>query len=333
MTAALILGILGLVLGVALALASKAFHVDKDERIEQVEKILPQANCGACGYAGCAAFAEAVINGTAPISGCVPGGASVAEKISGIVGKKAGKTVKKVAVVHCGGNINSMREKFRYNGIEDCNAAALLHGGDNICAYGCLGLMSCMKACPFGAISASETGLPVIDEEKCVACGICVETCPKNIIGYKIYGKKVDVRCSSRDKGAAVMKICRSGCIGCGKCEKTCPVGAIDITDNLAVIDYEKCVSCGKCAEVCPTKAITDELLDENTLKRASPVIIEDKCIGCTICAKNCPVSAIKGEVKQVHEIDEDICICCGICVDKCPKSAIDWELKGQRTV
>ncbi len=328
MTAALILGLLGLILGVSLALASKVFHVEKDERIEKIEKVLPQANCGACGYAGCSAFAEAVINGEAPVNGCIPGGASVAESVAAIMGKKADASAKKVAVIHCNGNINMMHEKFDYNGIEDCNAAALLHGGDNICEYGCLGLLSCLKACPFDAIYVKENGVPAVDEEKCVACGVCVDTCPKRLIDMKFYGKDVDVLCSSRDKGAAVMKICKNGCIGCGKCAKVCPAEAIEIRDNLAVIDYEKCISCGKCAEACPTNAIIDNLLKKKDVeKRSNPEIEEDKCIGCTICAKNCPVNAIEGEVKKAHKIQKDKCVSCGICVQKCPKDAIKWDL------
>ena len=327
MTAALVLGLLGLLLGLALAMASKAFYVEKDARIEKVEAVLPQANCGACGYAGCAAFAEAVVKGEADINGCIPGGGDTAAAIAGILGKKAGKTEKKVAIVHCHGPVSEMKNKFEYQGIADCNAAMLLHGGDSDCIYGCLGYYSCIEACPFDAIDVTEKGGVRVNEEKCVGCGACIEACPKHIIELKPASKQVDVLCSSKDKGADVMKICKVGCIGCKKCEKICPVDAIKVHDQLAVIDYGLCISCGKCAEVCPTHVIHDRLASRFAEgKRTPPVINSEKCIGCTLCAKSCPVQAISGTVKEIHEIDPEKCVCCGICVDKCPKDAILWD-------
>ena len=327
MTAALVLGILGLLLGLALALASKAFYVEKDERIEKVEQVLPQANCGACGYAGCASFAEAVVKGEAEISGCIPGGSDTAAAIAAILGKKASQSEKIVAVVHCRGDINAMRNRFQYQGIKDCNAAMLLHGGDVDCLYGCLGYYSCVEACPFDAMDKTENGGVRVNEEKCVGCGVCVDACPKKIIELKKASKKVDVLCSSRDKGGDVMKVCKVGCIGCKKCEKACPVDAIKVTGNLARIDYDICISCGKCAEVCPTHVIDDKLAALFPGgKRVPPVIEPEKCIGCTICAKNCPSDAIRGKVKEIHEIDPEKCVACGICVEKCPKDAIRWH-------
>ncbi len=329
MLSAIILLILGVVLAAILAVASKVFHVEKDPRMEKIAAILPQANCGACGFAGCGSFAEAVVNGSAKVNACIPGGNDVAAKIGDILGMKAEKTAKKVAIIHCNRDLKEDKIRYNYHGIQDCNAAALLFGGDASCVYACLGMGSCQKACPFGAIDLTERGVPRINEEKCVACGICIDTCPKKIIDYKLYGKDVDVLCASKDKGAVAMKVCSVSCIGCKKCENICPVKAITVIDNCAKIDYSLCVSCGKCAEVCPRKSIEDKLLrSSDAEKRVPPTIIAEKCIGCTICAKNCPVKAIAGEVKKPHVINKETCIACGICVGKCPKDAIEWTLK-----
>ncbi|TYB31467.1 MAG: Fe-S cluster domain-containing protein [Candidatus Mcinerneyibacterium aminivorans] len=327
MSAGIILGIIGTILGIVLAIASKIFHVEIDPRIEEVEEILPQANCGACGFAGCASYAEAVVKGNAEITDCTPGGEEVSNKIAEILGVEKESKDKKVAIIHCNANFNQMDKKFEYEGIDSCRGASLALGGDLICEYGCLGYYDCKESCPFDAIYISENRVPRIDEDKCTACGVCIEKCPKNLIDYKPYSKEVDVLCKSKEKGAEAKKKCETACIACSLCEKNCPVDAIHVKDNLAVIDYDKCISCGKCAEVCPTNAIEDKVLENTDLeKRDKPKIIDDKCVGCTICAKNCPVEAIEGEVKEVHKIDKSICVACGICVSKCPQDAIDWK-------
>jgi ferredoxin len=164
----------------------------------------------------------------------------------------------------------------------------------------------------------SDDGLPNINIDECIGCGKCIEICPVNILVFAPEDARNHIRCSSHDLGKEVRKICEVGCIACGLCAKTCPVDAIEIKDNLAIIDYEKCVNCGKCAEVCPTGTI------EFQAKVIEKVEINDNCVGCTLCAKACPVDAIEGEVKKLHEIDQEKCIQCGLCFEACNVNAVD---------
>lgn len=306
------MGGIGAILALGLGLASKKFHVEVDERIQQVEEVLPGANCGACGYAGCSSFAEAVINGEAEITGCPVGGEVVAEKIAEILGVEGetNETVK--AQLLCGGGIKETKKISEYSGIKTCKAAESINGGTKSCQYSCMGFGDCMEVCPFDAIEMSENGLPIIDKEKCTGCGKCVVACPKNIIVLAPEDKLNHIRCSSHDPGKVVSKICEVGCIACKLCVKACPVDAIAMEDNLAVIDYDKCINCGICSEKCPTGTI------EFNGRLIEKVVITDKCVGCTRCVKPCPVDAIDGELKEVHEIDQDICVQCGLCAEVC---------------
>lgn len=254
-SAVLVVGITGLIFGCILALASVIFAVKKDERIDKIAEILPGANCGGCGFAGCSAYAAAVVNDGAAVNLCSVGKAPVAGKIADIMGCTAGEVKEMTAKVLCAGTCEQAKEKYIYNGIPNCKAAAKLAGGAKICGYGCLGLGSCAAVCGFGAISIQD-GIAVVDEEKCTACGKCKEACPKHIIELVPKQASVHILCNNKDKGASVNKYCSVGCIGCKLCEKNCPSGAITVTDNLAVIDYEKCTGCGICAEKCPKKVI-----------------------------------------------------------------------------
>ncbi len=306
------MGGIGVILALGLGLASKKFHVEVDERIQQVEEVLPGINCGACGFAGCSSFAEAVINGEAEINGCPVGGEVVAEKIAEILGVEGetNETVK--AQLLCGGGIKETKKLSEYSGIQTCKAAESINGGTKSCQYSCMGFGDCMEVCPFDAIEMSENGLPIIDKEKCTGCGKCVVACPKNIITLAPEDKLNHIRCSSHDPGKVVSKICEVGCIGCSLCVKACPVDAITMEDNLAVIDYDKCINCGICSEKCPTGTI------EFNGRLIEKVVITDKCVGCTRCVEPCPVDAIEGELKEVHEIDQDKCVQCGLCAKVC---------------
>lgn len=254
--AVLTLGSLGLFLGLALALASKKFCVRNDPRLEKVITNLPGANCGACGMAGCMGFAEGLISGKCTIDKCPVTEPDKKSEIAKFLGHEIKEKVKTVAVLHCGGG-NKVKDRFKYEGIMDCNAADLLGGGQKACVYGCLGFGSCVRECPFGAIRMNEeTGLPQVDEEKCTSCGKCITICPKNLFSLAAVDKKYYINCSSLDSGKAVLGVCPVGCISCYKCEKSCPVSAIKVTNNLATFDYKKCQNSGECFKVCPTKCI-----------------------------------------------------------------------------
>jgi Na+-translocating ferredoxin:NAD+ oxidoreductase subunit B len=250
-----VIGGLGLLFGLGLAYASHKFRVDVDERVEKVRGLLPGANCGGCGYSGCDAYAEAVVEGKVSLSACPVGGSELTSGLCEIMGMEAEAGEKKVARVMCSGTYDNCIQKYEYSGIEDCEAAAALYGGPSACSYGCLGLGNCARECPFDAI-VIENGLARVLPEKCTGCGICVKACPKNIIKLVPCSSEYNVRCSSLDKGAVVRKICKVGCIGCRKCSKVCPVDAISFEGTLAKIDPEICTNCGACMAECPTSAI-----------------------------------------------------------------------------
>ena len=271
-----ILGGMGLIFGLVLAVASKVFAVETDPRLEELTEALPGANCGGCGYAGCAAYAEAVLKGQAEIGKCASGGPAAAEKMAKIMGVEPGAFVRRVALVRCAGQhgvdengkATGSKMKGYYEGIEDCLAATKVAGrGPLICKFGCLGFGNCTKVCQHDAIHVVD-GVAKVDHEKCVGCMVCGGVCPRNLIIPVEYDKRVVIACASKAKGAVTIRGCSAGCVGCGKCEKVCEEGAIHVDQNLAFIDYTKCTSCGKCATVCPKHLITDAGLTAPVLEQ-----------------------------------------------------------------
>jgi len=315
------MGAISVVASFGLGIASKKFAVEIDPKVQEIDSALPHANCGACGYAGCAGFAMAVATGQAPVSGCPPGGAAAARKIASIMGVDAPEMPERMlARVYCLGGHQEAFEKFEYHGIQDCNAAILVAGGSKSCVYGCLGLASCVRACPFDAMYMSENGLPVVIDDQCTGCGLCIPPCPKNLIELVPENKDVHIFCRSLDKGSDTKKVCSTGCTACLKCEKVCPYNAITIDSFLARIDYSRCTNCGLCVPVCPTNIISD------LIPVREVAYIHDDCIGCLICKKVCPVDAITGESKQLHIVDSVMCVGCTICADKCPPKVIEMR-------
>jgi Na+-translocating ferredoxin:NAD+ oxidoreductase RNF subunit RnfB len=211
-------GGIGVVLGVVIGIVARAFAVDVDERIEQVEELLPGANCGGCGFAGCAAFAKAVVAEAAAPAQCPVCSIEDVQHIAEYLGIDANQGEKMVAIVRCSGDIpNTVRTL--YNGIRDCRSAVVVAAGAKGCEYGCLGFGSCANACPFGAIEIRE-GLAVVHPDLCVGCGNCVATCPKDLIVMVPASVDVHVYCNSPEKGAAKRQVCKTACIGCRKCVK-----------------------------------------------------------------------------------------------------------------
>ena len=253
----LAIGLLGVILGIGLASASKAFAVVKDEKVEAVEEILPGVNCGACGFAGCSAYAEAMVKEDAAIDLCAPGGQETVIALGSVLGKEVGEEKQKmVAYAHCKGNRDRSEYKFEYSGPSDCTALYILYGGDKVCGHGCLAQGSCIKICPVDAIDYDKEGIIRVDSNKCISCGKCVDICPTGVMKMIPDNADFVVACNSTDKGALVRKYCTVGCIGCKICEKNSPEGGFVVENFLARIDYNIEGDRSEANEKCPPKCI-----------------------------------------------------------------------------
>lgn len=251
-----VIGIVGIIVGLFLGIASVIFKVEKDERVDAVLKALPGNNCGGCGYPGCEGLANAIVKNEAKVNQCPVGGDKVGNEIAKIMGKEADEGVKKVAFVACHAHCDDISVDYEYYGVNDCRMLSFVpNQGPKSCKNGCLGFGSCVKVCPFDAIHI-EDGVAVVDRIKCKACGKCVAICPKHLISLVPYNAKFAVACSNTQKGAISAKQCNVSCVGCGMCQKNCPNEACAVNDFVAKIDYEKCKNCGVCAEKCPRKCI-----------------------------------------------------------------------------
>ncbi|HOO89242.1 MAG TPA: RnfABCDGE type electron transport complex subunit B [Syntrophales bacterium] len=250
------LTVTALVLGISIVLVSKKFHVDEDPLVEAVVKLLPGANCGACGQAGCSQFAVTLVATRDPNLACPALSADGTEQIGAILGMELSGMKPVICTVKCQGTTAVAKQTAEYHGIMDCWAAKQAFHGTKVCPYACLGLGSCLSACTYDAMRIVD-GIVEIIEENCVGCGLCIKECPVNVL--ELQEKKPNrylVACRSTDKGAATKKYCEVGCIGCKKCEKACPAEAITVDNFCAVIDQSICTSCGACIEACPTHAI-----------------------------------------------------------------------------
>lgn len=277
LTTAIAIGSVGLVCGVALAMAARFLAVHEDPRIEQVNDILPGANCGGCGFAGCADYAKAIVMDNAPINLCAAGGAEVLEKLAAFMGVEAKAEERKVALVLCGGDAHKAPRKFDYNGIADCKAADAVAGGDKLCGYGCLGYGSCARVCPVGAIEIRNQ-LAVVHPDLCIGCGACVKACPRELIKMVPESRTIHVLCSSRDKGPVVKKACEVGCIGCTLCAKLTKANeAITMDGFLARVDYSKPLENEKVVEKCPGHCIV-----RRNLSSQAELDKEDATLGAT---------------------------------------------------
>lgn len=260
LSAMVVIGFVGLFVGLFLGIAAIKFKVEVDEVEEKILYALPGNNCGGCGFPGCAGLAAAIAKGEAPVNSCPVGGDDVAKEIANIIGVESASSVKMIASVACGGTCDKTTQDYEYYGIEDCRMLSFVpNHGAKTCNYGCLGYGSCVKACPFHAITV-ENGLAIVDKDRCKACRKCIDVCPRKLFELVPYESKYKVSCSSKDKGVVTKKVCEVGCIACGLCKKVCPAEAITVEEFHAYINQEKCIGCGACEEKCPKKTISKTL-------------------------------------------------------------------------
>ncbi len=279
----LALGLLGAAFATLLAVSFKKFAVHIDPKIESILGSLPGSNCGACGYAGCLGLAEAIAAGKAEADGCVAGGNAVAQAVAGVLGVSLEPQTELVAFVACRAGRHTAKMLYEYQGVQNCQSAHLMYGGDKACAWGCLGLGSCERACPFDAIHVNGDGLAIVDRVKCRSCKKCVAACPRGLISMVPKGQDVLVACLNHDRGNKAKQVCPIACTACKICEKNCPSDAIHVVlsagngtrpgpaDNLAVIDFAKCTQCGVCVEKCPQATIIS-VSDKYHPKKKDPV-------------------------------------------------------------
>lgn len=316
-TGILIVGTLGAVWGLLLSLVARKMHVHGNHTMEKISVILPGTDCRACGFNTCRAYATAVAGHQTVMHGCAAGGPKIAHAIGDILQTPVTMPEQMVAVVHCKGGRREALDSFEYEGIADCHAMMIAGNGGKLCPDGCLGLGSCVRACPFGALRVTENQVAVVASDRCTGCGRCLSVCPRSLLELIPRVHNIYLACANHDHGAKVKKYCSVGCTACTLCVEATPSGAITMRDNLPVLDYagqeNYVVACHKC----PSDCFVD-------LVRARPKVnIDVKCNGCGACRPICPVGAINGQKGHRHVIDKDRCIGCGVCLNVCPTRAI----------
>jgi electron transport complex protein RnfB len=320
-----VLGLFGVLFGACLAYAAQIFLVEVDPRVEEIAAVLPGANCGSCGAAGCFSFAEGVVTGTQSPSGCMPGGTEVVLRIAAILGCAVEEQTPMRAVVNCKGGHKEARQKFEYMGVKDCRAALLLSGGNKACEYGCLGFGSCVETCQFQSIEMGDNGLPIVYPELCTGCGLCVKACPRDVISLIPQAQKIYLGCVNPEKGKAVKGVCEVGCITCGICanRNNNPSGDIVMEGGLPRISYQDNLGILPGAIRCPTKTYVIDVT-------YSPVTYNQvKCNGCEgqpkpLCVKGCPVKGcLTFDAEQKKAVyDSSLCVGCELCISECPTVA-----------
>ncbi len=251
--------VLGLFFGFALAAAAMKFQVVTNPLVDRVRHVLPSANCGACGFAGCQAYAEAVVDnpGVGP-NLCAPGRGGVATSVAELTGKQVGTVLDRVVIMRCHGTTAYARIEAAYAGVQTCAAATLVFGGPKACKNGCLGLGDCVQACLFDALHPGRDGIVEVDSGNCTGCGLCVPVCPKDLFTLYPRSHRIELSCVARDKQAVVRATCMVGCTLCRKCVAKCPAGAIEWNGSTIVIDHDKCQAYGPacneaCVDICPS--------------------------------------------------------------------------------
>jgi Na+-translocating ferredoxin:NAD+ oxidoreductase RNF subunit RnfB len=270
LSAVLAMSGLGIVLSLVLGLAAKVFYVYTDPRTETIMDILPGANCGGCGYAGCGEYAEAIVEKGESPNKCVAAGPDVTEQVCCVLGVEATIGERKVAKIFCQGDQEKAWKRFEYAGADDCYAAIVSTGGDKACQYGCVGLGTCVKACPFDALSMGENGLPIVNIDLCTGCGCCLNACPRNLPRLIPISQPTANLCSTHDSGKVVKSVCSVGCISCSMCLKKCPEGAVVMQDKMPVVLPERCKGHKICVEKCPTGSMRDLQASQETEQAAA---------------------------------------------------------------
>ncbi len=250
---------LGVLFGLTLAAVAARFQVAAKPLVDRVRASLPSANCGACGFPGCDAYAEAVVErDDVPPNLCAPGRGSVAQALAKLTGKEMGAVLDRVVVMRCTGTSAYARQEAVYAGLETCAAASLVFGGPKACKNGCLGLADCVRVCLFDALSIGDEGIAVVHPDRCTGCGLCVPTCPKDLFEFYPRVHRIELSCVAKDKQSVVRATCMVGCTLCRKCVAKCPAEAIAWDGRTILIDHDKCLAYGPscneaCVDICPS--------------------------------------------------------------------------------